>query len=474
MRMSNQMRDLRDKITIKRSELNEAISNNDVEKAKSAKLELENLDNLYNMAETAFENERKFRADPDDGENNNTRIKQMDNKSKLNYDANLFYKAITNKGNLSESEKSIISEARKKYNNSFSEGKKENGGYTVPDDLSKEIFESIKSQDSIRDLVDVEHVKSATGTRIVKSGTPNRLYNTEEYEELKELNNPVFSVVKYNQKKFAGLMPLSSELFEDSFINFQSEIVNWLSDSARVTENHQLLYGAGGDNHCQGILTTPGAYKEITAPSDITIEFLRKVKFSLKKGYRSTAKWIMNTDSLLAISEIKDGNGRSYMQPDPIKAEQYVLLGSPVYIFDDIETDEGKTVILYGDLKKAYRMFDRQNFGIAFTDVGAGAFETDSYKARGIERFDGKIMDNNALVIIRECTVETLTVKEPTAEFGAENKITEESLSYQNKNNLIALAEDLGVAGITTAMTKQAIITAIMSALNPTDDSEQI
>ena len=119
-------------------------------------------------------------------------------------------------------------------------------------------------------------------------------------------------------------------------------------------------------------------------------------------------------------------------------------------------------------------MFDRQNFGIAFTDVGAGAFETDSYKARGIERFDGKIMDNNALVIIRECTVETLTVKEPTAEFGAENKITEESLSYQNKNNLIALAEDLGVAGITTAMTKQAIITAIMSALNPTDDSEQI
>ena len=64
MRMSNQMRELRDKITIKRSELNEAISNNDVEKAKSAKLELENLDNLYNMAETAFKMKESLELTP--------------------------------------------------------------------------------------------------------------------------------------------------------------------------------------------------------------------------------------------------------------------------------------------------------------------------------------------------------------------------------------------------------------------------
>lgn len=464
IRMSNEMREILNDLASAREELSQAIKDRDAEKAKAARDKIEKLDSLYDAAEVAFQNERRVKLDPPEEHDSNDGEGEPTNKIK--YDAKLFYKALTDRENLTENERSVVSKAAAEYRNRYSESSKDNGGYTVPDDLSTEIFESIKSKNSVRNLVHVEAVTSATGTRLGRNGTPNRLYNTEEYSEIQEMNNAKYNPIKYTQKKFAGLMPLSSELLEDSFINFQSEIVYWLSEAARITENRQLLYGAGGDKHCQGIITTIGAYKELTAPNTLSIDFLRKAKFNLDALYRPTAQWIMNTDAFLAISELKDGNGRSYIQEDPKVSEQYVLLGSNIYILDDIETEDNKTVIMYGDLDKAYRMFTRREFGIAFTDVGAGAFETDTIKARGIERFDGKIMDNNALVIVRDFAVTTLDVNAPSNDFGVEStEITKESLAYQTKSSLLELADDYGIAGITDTMTKSAIITAILSAL---------
>lgn len=483
MRMSNQMREILNDMNAQRNLLDQAIKDRDPEKAKAAQTEIEKLNALYTAAETAFLNERALEREQDQDDDDS--LDEKPSSEKPAYDSKLFYKALTARGALTESERSLIAEARRKYDNYFSEfganrftnslseGVKENGGYTVPDDLSQEIFESIKTRDSVRNLVYVENVTSTSGTRIYKSGDANRLYNTAEYEEIKELDNPKFGTVTYNQKKFAGITPISNELLNDSFVNFQSEITAWLADAARVTENRQILYGAGGDKHCQGIISTQGAYREITAPSSITIDFLRKVKFSLRSPYRASAMWVMNTDAFLLISELKDGNGRSYIQPDPINAEQYILLGSPMYILDDIETDENKTVILYGDLKTAYRMFSRQDFGITFTDIGAGAFETDSIRARGIERFDGRIMDNNALVIVRDLSVTPTTVTTPEKDFGAASAITAESLAYQSKTGLLEFAEDMGIAGVNSTMTKSNIITAILSALEGDDEDTE-
>ena len=471
-RMSNEMRGILKDMDSARNTLNQAIKDKDVEKANEAKAEIENLNSLYDAAETAFENEMRMKIEPDDDpDDNGIADKPSD---KIKYDAKLFYKAVTDRNSLTADERNVVAKATAEYKNRYSESSRDDGGYTVPDDLSTEIFESIKSKNSVRNLVHVEPVTSATGTRLGKQGTPNRLYNTEEYSEIKEMNNAKYDPVKYTQKKFAGLMPISSELLEDSFVNFKDEIVYWLSEAARITENRQLLYGAGGEKHCQGIISTVGAFKEVTSPSTLSIGYLRKVKFGINSGYHPTSQWIMNTDAFLEISELKDAEGKSYIQPDPTASEQYMLIGSHIYILDDIETEDGKTVVMYGDLDKAYRMFSRKEFGIAFTDVGAGAFETDTIKARGIERFDGKIMDNEALIIVRDFSVGTpLEITSSENDFGVEDSaITKESLAYQTKNSLIELADDLGIAGINNTMTKQAIINAIVTAQSAADTPE--
>ncbi|MFY0147924.1 phage major capsid protein [Bacillus cytotoxicus] len=333
---------------------------------------------------------------------------------------NAWFKAMTGREHeLSAEEKTMLrNEMRENVRvaNSLSSGSDKDGGYTVPKDISKEILQSIKEMGSVRNLVRIVPVSAPSGSRTRKKGTAGKLYNTAEKEQIKELKNMEFDQVEYKVKKFAGFMPAPSELLADSFVNFAREIVDWLSESALVTENEEVFYGTGGEKGIEGIFTTD-KFNKIKAPSSIDIKFLRKVKNSVKKGYRKNAKWVMNTEAFELVSNIEDKNGRGILAPDPREEDLFNLFGRPVEVYDEIHTDDktNKTHIAFGDFQRAYSMFDRQKFEVKSTDEGGDAFLTDQTYFRGIERFDGKVMDEEAAVIVTDVLVgESATIPEDT------------------------------------------------------------
>lgn len=453
MRMSNKMRELRNQIQEKSKALQTAIDAGDVEAATTAKDEIEKLRTLHEAAAADFEARQGLETDPDDNGGG---------EPKATYNAEVFFKAVAHK-ELTDAEKKVIASARKEYTNRFSEGSQKDGGLTVPDDVSAEIENAIRSTESVRNLVRVDNATSATGSRNFSDSEGVKLFNTAEYDEIKEMKSKEYKVIEYKQKKFAGLMPISNELLEDSAINFKNEVVDWMSEASRNTENAQILYGAGGEKHCQGLLSTAGAFKEVDGTT-ISIDFLRRVYLSLPAGYRINAKWIMNSLAFAAVSELKFEDGRSCIQPDPRTEDGYKLFGFPIAIFDTIETDEddNTTEIAFGDFTRAYRMFVRRQFGMSFTDTGAGAFETDSIMGKGTERFDGKIFDRNAAIIIRNVPVAALEATGGDTEIADE--LSEATLKNLTKKQLVELAGDLGVEGVTTEQTKDAIVTAILDA----------
>lgn len=456
MEMSNEMRELKAKLKISLEAVEDAVKNGDVDAATKNREDVDKYQKLYAIAEKTFEDRKKAEKDTDTGVGGESV-----------YNKELFYKAISSRDDLTESEIEVINEAKKRFMNSYSEGSKKDGGYTVPDDLATELFKSIKDGESVRNLVGVENVKSLTGTRIFRNGQSNKLYNTEEAAEIREMNNAEYSPVTYKQHKYAGLMSVSNELLEDSFANFSQEITEWLSGAARLTENHEILYGAGGDKHPCGLISTAGAFNEVTVPQTLTIDFFRAITLALPSGYRPNAKWTMNSLAFKAVSELKDETGRSYIQPDPREKDTFMLCGYQINVYDMIETDESnKTVIMFGDATKAYRMFARKDFGIAFTDVGAGAFETDSLKAKGVERFDGKPFDREALILVRDFAVTALTITEKDATVNTD--INEETLSNLKKVDLLELVDEYDVPGVTSESTKAQIIEAILEKLYPT------
>lgn len=461
MRMSTRMREIRAQIQTANEALRAAIDAQDVEAAETQRLNIENLDRLYVAAEAEFRASRNLETDPDDEGNG-------DGETAPKYTAQLFYNAVCRR-DLSEAESAVIAESRREYSNRFSEGSASDGGLTVPDDLSTEIFEAVRSTESVRNLVHVENVTSAHGTRLFRDGEPIKLYNTAEYEELKEMSNRQYKAVKYNQKKFAGLMTVSNELLEDSFVNFTSEFTDWMADAARNTENAQIFYGAGGENHCEGLLSTAGAYKEVTCTT-LNLDLLRKVYLTIKSGYRANAKWIMNSLAFAEVSNIKYTDGKSCIQPDPRTPDSYQLLGYPIEIYDTIETENNKTVIAFGDFDKGYRMFCRRQLGVSFTDIGAGAFESDSIKAKGTERFDGKIFDRSAIIIVRDVPVTPLTSTGGDTELTGE--VTEATLKNLTKAQLLEFAAEQKITTVNDTQTKDNIVKGILAALNPTDNSE--
>ena len=462
MRMSNEMREIRNQLNTALDVLEEAVASQDVEKAQNMRNEVEKLKNLYAIAEKTFNDRQAMKID-DDGEKG---------EKGTSYNSQLFYKAVSG-GNLSDDEINAMVKAKNDYKNTYTEGNKKDGGYTVPDELSEEIFSSIKSEESVRNLVGVENVNSITGTRIFRKGTANKLYNTAEASEIKAMNQAEYAPTTYKQHKFAGIMSISNELLEDSFVNFINEITSWLAEAARATENAEILYGAGGENHAQGLISTSGAYQEITAPETLTIDFFRAVTLSIKSGYRANSSWTMNSLAFDKISALKDQNGRSFIQPDPRTPDAYMLLGYPINVYDIILTDEdNNTVILFGDAKKAYRMFTRKDLGIEFTNIGAGAFESDTLKAKGIERFDGKVFDRDALAIIRNFVVTPLSITSVNNTLG--DDITEASLKNLTKAQLMELVEEFEVTGITESSTKNQIVAAILEKIYPSADSSSV
>ncbi|QUF66020.1 phage major capsid protein [Bacillus atrophaeus] len=332
-----------------------------------------------------------------------------------------WFKVLTGRSHdLGDEERSMMQRVLKE-NRSLSSGSDKDGGYTVPDDISKEILKSIQELNSVRNLVRVVPKTAPSGNYTVRKGVAGKLYNTAEKEQIKELKNMEFDQIWYNVKKFAGFMPAPNELLNDSFINFVKEIVDWLSESAVVTENEEVFYGKGGENNVEGIISS-GKFKSLKAPSVITIKFLRKVKNQILRGYRKKAVWVMNTEAFETIANIEDKNGRGILAVDPRDEDSFLLFGRPVEVYDEVVTDDKqKTNILFGDFKNGYFMFDRQKFEIKSTDVGGDAFLTDQTYFRGIERFDGKVVEPEAAVIVTDFVVgEDAQVETPSTDQSAD------------------------------------------------------
>lgn len=406
--MTKKERELRQQLKEKREAAQKAIVEGNNEEARTLLDEANNLKNQIELMVEAREldtpntEERNFV--PEQERNPQPAEEQRSFISTPEY-RKAWYKVLTGREDeLEQEERSMLKKVIQE-NRALSAGSDKDGGYTVPEDISKEILKSIMEMDTVRKLVKVVPKTAPSGNYTVRKGVAQKLYNTAEKEQIKELKNMEFDQITWNVKKFAGFLPISSELLNDSFVNFVQEIVEWLSESAVVTENDEVFYGTG-DQNVEGIISSDKFITKV-APDQVTIKFLRRIKNSLKKGYRRNAVWVMNTEAFETLANIEDKNGRGILAADPRDEDRFNLFGRPVEVYDEIVTnEEDKTThILFGDFKRGYRMFDRQKFEIKSTDVGADAFLTDQTYFRGIERFDGRVVDPEAAVVVKGLVV---------------------------------------------------------------------
>nr|DAU78518.1 MAG TPA: major capsid protein [Caudoviricetes sp.] len=368
------LQELLDAINAKKQEVKNLAEQGKIADAKTAKEELVNLQEQYNILKDVVEGEQ-------------TGV------STENFAKALAVKIASASG--SDAVHDFAEAARHGfYTNTMTEGTKADGGYTVPEDIQTKINQYKKAVFSLESLVDVETVKTGSGRRTFqKKAQAEGFKAVAEAGKIQGNNTPQFEILEYAVKKYAGYMPVTSELLADSDANITSVLTKWLAEEDIATKNTQIL--------------TAIATK---AETDLkNLDGIKKaINVTLGAAYAGSVVIVTNDDGLNYLDTLVDKQGRYLLSPDVQNPMQMVLaVGArkiPIRVVPNaiLATKTNKIPFVIGDLKEAVKIFDRAKLNIMTSNVAAvgtlNAFEQDLTLFRGIERFDCKVKDSDAFV----------------------------------------------------------------------------
>lgn len=295
--------------------------------------------------------------------------------------------------------KALAKAARSGFKANMNEATGADGGYTVPEDIRTAINRYKEEKFSLRTLIDYEHVTTNKGRRTYKTRAQHTgLVKVGEGGKIPQTSAPQFEVMTYEIEKYAGYLPVTNELLDDSDAAIANLVVEWLGDEEVATENAQILAKV--------------MEKEATAMSSID-DIKQAVNVTLA-AFAGSVRIVTNSDGLQYLDTLKDANKRYLLAPDPTDhMNMYLSVGArriPVTVVPNavLPTEGGKLPFIVGDLREYMKMFDRKQLSITMSNTAAvtgfNAFEQDMTIWRAIMRADWEVKD--ALAIVRgELTV---------------------------------------------------------------------
>lgn len=279
-------------------------------------------------------------------------------------------------------------------------------GLTIPKDIQTTIHALVRQYDSLQEYVNVESVTTAEGSRVYEKWadiTALAAIDTED-GQIQANDDPKLTTIKYLIKRYAGITTVTNSLLKDTAENIIAWLSSWIAKKVVVTRNTKII---------DAIDKLPT--KPTLAKWDDIIDLESKVDPAIKP----TSIFLTNTSGFTALKKVKDAMGNYLMERDVKSPTGYSIDGFPVKEVADRWLPNKSTArpLYFGDLKQAVTLFDRENMSLLATNIGAGAFETDTTKIRVIDRFDVATVDNEAFV-----PASFTAIADQTANFAAAAK----------------------------------------------------
>lgn len=261
-------------------------------------------------------------------------------------------------------------------------------GLTIPVDVETAINELKRQYDSLEQHVNKESVSTATGSRVYEKWsdvTPLADLDAED-AEIQEQDAPKLSLIKYAIKRYAGINTITNSLLKDTAENILAWLSTWIARKTVVTRNAAIIKA----------MDAVPAKPTLTKFDDIKDLALTAVDPAIQ----ATSMFMTNTSGFAALAKVKDAQGRYLIQPNVTNPEVKMIEGKVVTVIADkwLPSVNGAMPLYFGDLKQAVTLFDRENMSLLSTNIGGGAFETDTTKIRVIDRFDVTATDTEAWV----------------------------------------------------------------------------
>lgn len=426
--MSKEMRELLNKINAKKAEIKALVADGKIEDATSAKEELKDLQKSFDIladlddddAQNAQQNAQEGTVQTAAGEKNGLakQVKAFTNA----------IKAAWKKTDISPEDKEIL--------NAMSEGNDEDGGLTVPKDIKTKIKESRRSEDALETLVNVEHVTTNSGSRVIEREADQTPFdNIDEAAEFPDVSTPQLENVDYKIKKKGGILKVTQELLSDTAENIMNYLKKWIAKKAKATRNFMIV----------------AKIKEICKGLEVTVTGLDNLKdifnVMLDPTIALGAVVVTNQSGFNFLDKLKDEKGNYILQKDPTQPTKRLLFGVyPVKVLSNktLQNIDGKAPIICGDLKEAITIFDRETLTIDISNLAAGMWERDQTGIKVRERLDIQAVDTGA-VVMGLATVSTtgtdLNGDGVPDDINGDGEYNEKELNKLTKAEILALAK---------------------------------
>lgn len=387
-------RELAAKINEKKTEIRNLIAADKLAEATEAEKELKDLQKKYDMLDALDKEDlEEVKAQAAAG-----KAGDFGKKNKI---VNAFVNVIRagiRKEPVSKEDMEILDAMR--------EGSGEDGGLTVPADISTQIRELRRSEDALENEVTVENTSNIKGSRVYEVNADSVPFDTVDEESVfPDVDTPVLKKIEYAVKKFGGILKVTYELLKDSDTNIIAFLTNWAAKKCRATRNNLILKKLDE--------MTSGFEIEVT-----DVDGLKNIfNVGLDPAIATGSKIITNQSGFNWLDKLKDKDGNYILQKDPIQPTRRLLFGSyPVRVVSNrtIKNSAGKVPLYCGNFKEALVLFDRENMTI---DISAEAGDLWSKDQTGIkvrERLDCQIIDDCAVV---KAEIPATAISEPARKY---------------------------------------------------------
>lgn len=226
---------------------------------------------------------------------------------------------------------------------------KGDNGAIIPTSIAKKIIKKVYDVSPLLEKTTKYNVKGKLEIPYYNE-TSDAKVNMAYATEFVSLESDIgkFTTIELTGFLAGALAKLSKSLLNNSDFNLLNEVINIMSESIARWVEKELITGT--TNKVDGL---KGVTLGVTTASStaITTDELIKLKRSIKQQFQKNAIWIMNPETLTAISLLKDDNGRYLLQDDITNDFGYTLLGKPVYESDNMpQIGAGNIAIYYGDM----------------------------------------------------------------------------------------------------------------------------
>ena len=224
-------------------------------------------------------------------------------------------------------------------------------GAVIPKTIAKKIIDVAKDRSPLFRDAEKYNIRGTVSIPYVDTENDNiTVAYATEFTEL-EAKDTKLLTVDLTGFLAGALCKVSRSLLNSTDLDLTSFVVNKMGEALADFLDMQIIQGDSA--HITGLST---ATQVITAKAAtaITADELITLKNKLKSVFQAGAYWVMAPDTLTAIQQLKDGNGR-YLFNNEIKDRfSGTILGKPVYTSDQCPGMEAdKNAIFYISPKQA-------------------------------------------------------------------------------------------------------------------------